>query len=80
MPVMITAQMECILYSKILRPFSTLLLTQLNELVLEKKRENWMTIYLTMFILLHNCSMMTMRDEQTARQYNHKVRRWSSRY
>lgn len=73
MPVMITAQMECILYTKILRPISNKVLKQLNELVLEKKKEYWMTIYLAMFILLHNCSMITIRDEETARQYNHKV-------
>ncbi|GAB1317293.1 Zn(2)-C6 fungal-type domain-containing protein [Madurella fahalii] len=70
MPVIIIAQMECILYSKVLRPVHRKLLGQLNELVKENKRQYWLTIYLTMFILLHSCSMISRRDWETARQYN----------
>ncbi|KAK7928360.1 hypothetical protein PG985_005358 [Apiospora marii] len=74
MPCMIIAQMECILYTTILRPKSSDVLRRLNNLVLEKKRENWLTIYLVMFILLHNCAMITRRDEETATNYGHKER------
>lgn len=69
MPVIMTAQFECINYTKFLRPWSKCVLKQLNELVLAKRREYWLTIYYSMFVLLHSCAMMTRRDEETARQY-----------
>ncbi|KAK3317076.1 hypothetical protein B0H66DRAFT_479577 [Apodospora peruviana] len=74
MPVIMTAQFECINYTTFLRPWSKSVLKQLNELVLAKKREYWLTVYYTMFILLHSCAMLTRRDEETARQYNMKER------
>jgi hypothetical protein len=73
MPLIMTAQFECINYTTFLRPWSKAVLKQLNELVLAKKREYWLTIYLAMFILLHSCAMLTRRDEETARQYDMKV-------
>lgn len=73
MPVIMTAQFECINYTTFLRPWSKAVLKQLNDLVLAKKREYWLTIYFTMFILLHSCAMLTRRDEETARQYDMKV-------
>lgn len=75
MPVIMTAQFECINYTNFLRPWSKAVLKQLNDLVLAKKREYWLTIYFTMFIVLHSCAMLTRRDEETARQYDMKVRR-----
>jgi hypothetical protein len=68
MPVIMIAQMECILYSKVLRPVHKKLLDQLNYLVKENKRQYWLTIYLTMFILLHSCAMISRRDWETARR------------
>ena len=73
MPVIMIAQMECILYTKVLRPVHKKLLDQLNFLVKENKKEYWLTIYLTAFILLHSCAMISRRDWETARQYNLKV-------
>jgi hypothetical protein len=73
MPVIMIAQMECILYTKVLRPVHKKLLDQLSFLVKENKREYWLTIYLTTFILLHSCAMVSRRDWETARQYNLKV-------
>jgi len=69
MPLLMTAQFECINYTTFLRPWSRQVLRRLNELVLAKKREYWFTIYLTLFVLLHSCSMMTRRDEEFARQF-----------
>lgn len=69
MPLLMTAQFECINYTTFLRPWSRAVLKQLNDLVLAKKREYWLTIYLTMFVLLHSCAMITKRDEETARQF-----------
>ncbi|KAK4033686.1 hypothetical protein C8A01DRAFT_49768 [Parachaetomium inaequale] len=70
MPVIMIAQMECILYTRVLRPVHKKLLDQLNFLVKENKRQYWLTLYLTMFILLHSCAMVSRRDWETARQYN----------
>ncbi|KAK0708520.1 hypothetical protein B0H67DRAFT_496689 [Lasiosphaeris hirsuta] len=70
MPVVMTAQFECINYTTFLRPLSKAVLKQLNELVLAKKREYWLTIYFSMFVLLHSCAMMTKRDAETAAQYD----------
>jgi hypothetical protein len=45
----------------------------LDELVKRNKPQYWLTIYLTTFILLHSCSMITKRDWETARQYHLRV-------
>jgi len=73
MPVIMTAQFECINYTMFLRPWSKAVLKQLNELVLAKRRDYWLTIYYAMFVLLHSCSMTTRRDAETAVQYDMKV-------
>ncbi|KAI1506264.1 hypothetical protein F5X99DRAFT_415506 [Biscogniauxia marginata] len=70
MPVIMIAQMECIMYTRVLRPLTKLVLRHLNDLVRKNKKRYWLTIYLTMFILLHSCSMLTRRDWETARQYD----------
>ncbi|KAK0615151.1 hypothetical protein B0T17DRAFT_498062 [Bombardia bombarda] len=72
MPLIMTAQFECINYTAFLRPWSKAILKQLNELVLAKKREYWLTIYFTMFVLLHSCAMITRRDAEFARQFDMK--------
>ncbi|KAK4165574.1 hypothetical protein QBC43DRAFT_208230 [Cladorrhinum sp. PSN259] len=74
MPLIMTAQFECINYTTFLRPWSKAVLKQLNDLVLAKKREYWFTIYLSMFVLLHSCAMMTRRDEESARQWAMKTK------
>ncbi|KAL4941730.1 hypothetical protein BDV06DRAFT_212435 [Aspergillus oleicola] len=70
MPAIMIAQMECIMYSRILRPLAHRVLTGLRELVTANKREHWLTIYLTSFILLHSCAMLTRRDWETAREFD----------
>ncbi|KAK5702417.1 hypothetical protein LTR17_022344 [Elasticomyces elasticus] len=74
MPVIMIAQMECIMYSRVLRPVSKRVLDTLQSLVLEQKPCYWYTIYLCCFVLLHSCAMQTKRDEETAHQYNLKER------
>ncbi|KAI1489816.1 hypothetical protein F5X96DRAFT_591589 [Biscogniauxia mediterranea] len=70
MPVIMISQMECIMYTTNLRPMSKQVLHDLNVMVRQNKRKYWLTIYLTMFILLHSCSLITRRDWETARQYD----------
>lgn len=73
MPGIMIAQMECIMYTRVLRPLSNKVLSGLKDLIMENKREHWLTIYLTLFILLHSCAMLTRRDWETAREYSLQV-------
>jgi hypothetical protein len=73
MPVIMIAQMELIMYTRVLRPASKRVLDSLKSLVLDQKPCYWYTIYLCCFMLLHSCAMQTKRDEETGRQYNLKV-------
>ncbi|KAL8296753.1 hypothetical protein RB597_006057 [Gaeumannomyces tritici] len=68
MPVIMIAQMECIMYTRVLRPMTRAVLRALNELVQENRPANWLTVYLAMFILFHCCSVVTRRDWEFARQ------------
>lgn len=67
-PPVMNAQLEIIMYSTLLRPLRDQVLTGLETLLKENLRRNWLTIYLTLFILLHSCSLTTRRDEQFARR------------
>ncbi|KAL2821114.1 hypothetical protein BJX63DRAFT_418148 [Aspergillus granulosus] len=69
MPSIMIPQMECIMYTRVLRPLSNKVLSTLKDLITENKREHWLTIYLTLFILLHSCAMLTRRDWETAREF-----------
>lgn len=72
-PPVMSAQIQIIGYSKIVRPLKKIVLDQLHALILANQRRNWLTIYLTLFVLLHSCSMMTRRNEEYARQLNLEV-------
>jgi hypothetical protein len=67
-PPLMTPQEECIYYTELLRPFSKTVLDQLQAIVFSNKMKHWWTIYLTMFILLHCCSIVTRRDAEFAAQ------------
>jgi hypothetical protein len=73
-PPLINAQFQVISYSTLLRPFSKAVLDKLQNFITANKRKYWLTIYLTLFILLHSCSMITRRNAQYARQLSLKVR------
>ena len=73
-PPVINAQFTVISYSTLLRPWSKAVLSLLQDFVIDNKRKNWFTIYLTLFILLHSCSMITRRDAEYAKQISLKVR------
>lgn len=68
LPPVMNAQLEVIMYSTLLRPLRKSILADLELLLRQKERSNWLTIYLTLFILLHNCSLTTRRDEEFARR------------
>lgn len=78
-PKIMISQMECIMYSRVLRPISRKVVRDLNELVRRNKPHYWLTIYLTSFLLLHSCSMLTKRDHETALRYDLKVDEYMQR-
>lgn len=74
-PPVMCAPLQAVTYTKILRPMNKIVLDQLHALTIANKRKHWLTIYLTQFILLHSCAMMTRRNEEYARQINLNVSR-----
>lgn len=68
MPVVMMAQLELIMHTRVLRPMTRAVLRSLEDLVVENKPQHWLTIYLTMFILLHCCSILTRREWELAMQ------------
>ena len=73
-PPVMNAQLECILYTKFLRPLSNYVRESLDDLLLRKRTTHgtWLTVYLALFVLLHSCAMITKRDAEYARQNNLK--------
>ena len=67
-PPVLGAQLECILYSRFLRPLARRVLRELLALMETRQPCYWYTIYLVLFLMLHNCSMMTRRDMEYAAQ------------
>ena len=73
-PPVMSAQFQIIAISKILRPLKKKivdLLTRMSSAA--DTRKNWLAIYLTYFILLHSCALVTRRDQEYARQINLSV-------
>jgi len=68
LPALMVAQLELITFSVLLKPFSKAVLSGLQTMIMTNKKKHWLTIYLTIFLLLHNCAMLTKRDEEYARQ------------
>ena len=64
----IYAQEETVLLTKIQRPLQQQVIAELDALMKANKKENWFTIYLTLFILLHSCSLTSRRDAEFAAQ------------
>jgi hypothetical protein len=73
-PPVMGAQIELILIQAIQVPLRTLVLDLLQKLVLANKSSAWFTIYLCIFILLHNCALITKHDAGYARKHGIKAR------
>ncbi|RSL96381.1 hypothetical protein CEP52_011519 [Fusarium oligoseptatum] len=65
-PPVLEAQLECIYFSRFLRPMSKKVLRSLMTLLEAKQNKYWYTIYLVLFMMLHSCSMITRRDREYA--------------
>jgi hypothetical protein len=67
------AQIELILIQKVQFPLRLQVLDLLQKLVLANKASSWFTAYLCIFILLHNCAMITKHDAGYARKHGIQV-------
>jgi len=76
LPPVLTAQLEVIMTTKILQPAVKNVLRLLNNLMGKKqKRQSWFTIYLSIFLLLHSCSLLTAGDMKKAKKQGLSVSR-----
>ncbi len=72
-PPVLSAQVEVIITATLLIPAKNDVLSRLRELVQKNERRSWLAIYLAMFILLHNCALLTEGDNKKARKQGFKV-------
>jgi hypothetical protein len=72
-PPVMGAQIELILFQGIQIPLRKSILDKLQDLILSNKLNTWFTRYLCLFILLHNCAMITDYDASYARRYTPEV-------
>jgi hypothetical protein len=73
-PPMACAQLEVISYTAFLHPLRRQILQMLEHMFMSNTRASWYTLYLTLFIILHSCSLITRRDEEFGREIDHPVR------
>ncbi|KAH8891757.1 hypothetical protein GQ53DRAFT_647975 [Thozetella sp. PMI_491] len=67
-PPVFSAQLEVIITATLLVPAKREVLSLLRELLQGNERRSWFAIYLAMFILLHNCALLTQSDNKKARK------------
>jgi hypothetical protein len=73
-PPVLGTQIELILIQGIQIPLRKVVLDRLQKLIATNKPNTWFTMYLCIFILLHNCSMITKYDAGYAKKYIPEVR------
>ncbi|PVH82364.1 hypothetical protein DL98DRAFT_414946 [Cadophora sp. DSE1049] len=71
-PPVMGAQIEVILIQGIMKPLRAMILEHLQKLILAHKPQNWFCIYLCIFILLHNASLITETDIAYAKKHGRK--------
>ena len=74
LPPVMEAQIELILIQGIQIPLRKVVLDRLQKLIATNKPNTWFAMYLCIFILLHNCSMITKFDANYAKKYIPEVR------
>jgi hypothetical protein len=73
-PPVMGAQIELILTEGVQIPLRKSVLDKLQSLIATNKPSTWFTRYLCLFILLHNCAMITKYDAGYAKVYSPEVR------
>lgn len=72
-PPVMSAQINLILIQQIKAQLHAKVLNLLQNAIVANKPSTWFTIYLCIFILLHNFAMLTKYDTGYAREYGLKV-------
>lgn len=67
------AQIDLIVTSRILNPLRGMMLEELQKIVQANKPQNWFCIYLCIFVLLHNCALVTQQDTAYAKKHGLEV-------
>jgi hypothetical protein len=73
-PPLMGVQIELLLMQSIQTPLRKMVLDTLQNLIQANKPSTWFTRYLCLFILLHNCAMITKHDANYAKTYTPEVR------
>ncbi|KAL0935578.1 uncharacterized protein CTRU02_210169 [Colletotrichum truncatum] len=71
---MMSAQVELITTTQILLPLKAAVLKRLQQLIKANDPRSWFSIYLSLFILLHNCSILTADENKQAKKYGLQTR------
>jgi hypothetical protein len=74
LPPVVTSQLDILWRVRILQQLQKNILDGLWHLMAANKPQSWMTIYLCVFILLHNCSILTLDRYRRARKHGKKIR------
>jgi hypothetical protein len=72
-PPVLSAQLEIIMTVMVLEPARKEVLKRLKALLMENQRRSWFAVYLSMFILLHNCALLTAADNKRSKKQGLKV-------
>jgi hypothetical protein len=72
-PPLMGAQLDLILIHKIQTPLRNQVLDMLTKLIGTNKPSSWYTTYLCVFVLLHNCAMLTEHDAGYAKKHGLEV-------
>ena len=72
-PPVLSAQLEIIVTATLLIPAKNEVLSRLKEMIQGNERRSWFAIYLAMFVLLHNCALLTQGDNKKARKQEYQV-------
>lgn len=73
-PPIANDQLGVLCHVKILEPLQKVILEGLKQLIQSKQPQCWTTIFLSVFMLLHNCSVLTWDRYRHARKHGSKVR------
>ncbi|KAK2926409.1 hypothetical protein FoTM2_013275 [Fusarium oxysporum f. sp. vasinfectum] len=73
-PPFVNYQMAAVFTQRILEPLRVTVLSQLQRLILSNRKENWFTITLSVFILLHNYEQQCRFHRDFARRRDFPVR------
>lgn len=72
-PPVMADQLAAIIIQKLQIPLRKKVLEGLQTLIQAKTNNSWFTIYLCIFMLLHNCSLLTQFEEMYARKHGRPV-------